>query len=47
MAAAIFPFDLAVCHDPIFIGNICKIIEPVLTEQQRFALAFQRQQNLL
>ena len=44
--AVYFSFDLAVCHDPKFVGNIRKIIEPVLTEQQRFALLFQGKQNL-
>ena len=47
LCGSVFSFDLAVCHDPIFIGNICKIIESMLTEQQRFALPFQCQQNLL
>ena len=46
LCGRVFSFDLAVCHDPIFIGNIRKIIEPVFTEQQRFSLLLECQQNL-
>ena len=44
--ASVFPFDLAVCHDPKFVGNVGKIVQPVLAEQQRFAMRFQGKQNL-
>jgi len=46
LCGSVFSFDLAVCHNPKFVGNVGKIVEPVLTEQQRFALRFQGKQNL-
>ena len=45
-SAVYFFFDLAARHDPVFICDTGKIIEPVLAEEQRLALSLQREQDI-